>query len=365
MPTRNRLQKRFSLPLRLAAAGYRIFHRIRTSLQGKGIVKSETAVAPSVRVGGLSIGCGGTLWLTSWLLGWAVHRGKFPIVATKAHHIWQSDLPRVVETSDTPKSIGMDKYLLSSYRPETKIIIGSTVSRAAAAARDRFSADMVFLHDDFSGRTPKAQANLAILDVRDLAEDWNIVFPAGWFRETVESLHRADAIMLYISELEFKARQTLIRKRLEQFKKPVFSFSIRAWRLRRGAFGEPAADLNEEPYLLVASEQDDDMAFNAATELLGLRPRMRYVVPQHHIFNKQQFEFLHREATRLRCKHIVCTPGQAIGLVDHIETPHVWSLEPHVTFGPRLHSKITFPQWWDIAWGYSDILGSPSNDTDC
>ncbi len=355
MPERHRLQKRLGLLLRLAAAGNRAYTRLRTGLSSKTIRKTEPTGVPCVRVGGLTIGCGGSMWLMTWLLGWAAHRGKFPLVATKAYNIRQSNLPRSVDVYDTPKTIGMDTFLLSRYCQETRIVIGSTAARAAAAARDRFCADMVFLHEDYCGRTPQAQASLAVLDVRDLGDGWNTIFPAGWFREPVDALNRSNAIMLYISELEFKARKTLIRKRLEPFKRPVFSFSMRAWRLRKGAFGEPTDTLYNEPYLLVASEQDDDMAFNAATDLLGLRPRMRYVVPQNHIFNKQQFGFLYKEATRLRCKHIVCSPGQAIGLVDYFESPQIWSLEPQIEFGPCIHSKKSFPEWWDIAWGFNAL----------
>ncbi|WP_243439188.1 tetraacyldisaccharide 4'-kinase [Fundidesulfovibrio soli] len=326
--------------------------RIREALRRKGLPPSWTPPAPAVGVGSISSVARGKVMLSAWLLGWAKAKGLAPALLASPGDGDPDDMPLSVLPSTPPALCGTEAGLLSLYHPETVILADDNPVRAGKSAWETVRPDLFILHDLFSDLSVRRKCDIVLLGPHDLDKGWNRALPAGFWREGATALNRAGAFVLHLWPDELPLRETLAKRRLERFAKPVFTVWPKIWQLR-GPGGETAESLGGEPYMLVAPHSSQDVAAKAAQQFLGLPPRLRVAFPDGHRFSPQDQQQLAADAARMKTPHVLATPEAALRL-GGVPGRTLWTWDPEVVLGPCLLTGARFTPWWETTW--VDIL---------
>lgn len=323
-------QRRLRPLLTPPAAVYGLAMRLRAALYAKGLAPAYRPSAPCVGVGAIAWGVRGRVMVSAWLLGWAQARGITPALVAGP-------------------SSGNDAELLAAYRPGVAILSQADPVQACKTALAEHSPDFLVLHDLFSQLNIRRRADLALLDPLDLDRGWNRPYPSGFWREPAQALERASAFMLCLNPEETPSRQKLVQRRLGRFERPAFTVHPRIWRLRAVADNRSATDLGGEPYILVSTESQQEVAAKAATAFLRIPPRFTMLASDGHRFSPHDLAQLGADATRLRCPHILATPETALRL-ENVPGRTLWTYDPDVVMGPCLLTGQAFTPWWDSQW---------------
>jgi len=345
-------------PLLIPPAALRsLFMRAKAALYAKNILPAWLPPAPSVCVGGLTPSARGKMMLSAWLLGWAEARGLRPALLAMPGNAKPPRLPFPVTPATPFAHCGPQMGLLARYRPGAAIWADTRPARAGKEAWKTLSPDLFILHDLFSDLSIRRQTDLVLLEPHDLDKGWNRPFPAGFWREGLPALARAAAFVLHIGPRDIPARKALIERRLKRLGKPVFTIHPRIWRLRH-ADGRTADTLNNEPYLLITPQSNQDMAAKAVQAFLGAPPRLKIVFPDSHRFTPQDKAQIAADAARVRTPHILAT-NDAFPILDGLPGCNLWTYDPDVTLGPCLLTGQAFTPWWDARWAGGGCAPAP------
>ncbi|MFZ5426915.1 MAG: tetraacyldisaccharide 4'-kinase [Thermodesulfobacteriota bacterium] len=324
--------------------------RLRASMFRKGLLPSWKPPVPAVGVGGIGSLARGKVMVSAWLLGWAEARGLKAALLAGTRGASPSETPLPV-LPDTPAAeCGVEAALLAAYRPGAAILADPDPARAGRHAMKQLepAPDLLILHDHFSSLRAGRSADLLLLGPHDLDKGWNRPFPSGSWREGAQALERASAFVLHIWPDELPLRRALAERRLKRFGKPVFTVHPSIWRLR-STDGLTSADLDGEPYLLVAAQSNQDVAAKAAQKFLKLPPRLRVVFPDSHRFTREDQAQIAADAARMRAPHVLATPEAAL-LLGSVPGKTLWTFDPDVVLGPCLLAGAAFTPWWEKTW---------------
>lgn len=323
-------QRRLRPLLTPPAATYGLAMRLRAALYARGLLPAHKASAPCAGVGAIAWGARGRVMVSAWLLGWAQARGLKPVLIANP-------------------SSRADAELLTSYRPGVPIVCEADPLRAIKAAQTGHTPDVFLLHDLFANLNIRRQADLTLLDPLDLDKGWNRPFPSGYWREPASALNRTTAFILSLAPEDVALRSKLVERRLSRLERPAFTVHPRIWQLRAIPDDQTATDLGKEPYILVTTESQQEVATKAATTFLGIPPRFKMLVADGHHFSPHDLAQLAADATRMRCPHILATPETSL-LLSGVPGRTLWTYDPEVVMGPCLLTGQQFTPWWDSQW---------------
>lgn len=160
--------------------------RNRAFDQGRRV---QHAPVPVVSVGNLSVGGAGKTPTVAWVVNVLRDSGHRPAIALRGHG-----------ARAEPDGPADEHAELAALFPDITIIADPDRAGAVQAAHERDPAfDCVVLDDGFQHRFLARDMDIVLLDAtRDPFHDRCL--PAGWLREPVESLVRADAIVVTHAE---------------------------------------------------------------------------------------------------------------------------------------------------------------------
>lgn len=338
-------QQRLRPLLAPPAALNSLSRRVRASLYARGLLPSWRPPVPTVCVGGADPAARGKVMLTAWLMGWARARGIVPAAVVSPGDGAAASGPLSVTLATGARECGTEAALLVRYRPGEAVLAGEDPVRAGKSAVKNVSPGLLILQGHFSSLACRRDLDIVLLSPHDLDKGWNRTFPAGSWREGAVALSRASAFVLGVWPGELPQRRTLAERRLAGFNKPIFTLHPSIWRLR-SLTGETAADLDGEPYLLVAAQSNQDVAARAAQAFLGMPPRLRITFPDSHRFTRQDQEQIAADAKRIRVPHVLATPDAAF-LLGALPGVALWTYDPDVNLGLCLVSGREFTPWWE------------------
>lgn len=307
---------------------------------------------PTVAVGGLSADGRARVLLASWLLGWAEARGLRTAVTVPKGDGAPPSLPFAVPPDGDPWESGMEAALLARYTQGGHILMDRDLLQGARTAVRRYDPDLLVLQDALGNPRIHRDVTLAILTPDDLGAGWNRLWPAGAWRTDASALAHANAFFVFAGPDALPAAMQAAEKRLESFKRPLFGLSFDMWRFRGPKGQATAAELAEEPYIVVLDEADREMVPHLLRHKLGIGPRMAFFVHERHRFTRQDFEHLRADAVRLRTPHILTSPRLALKLRSGeaaLDGLAVWTYDPEVLFGPERLTDRPFLAWWEAA----------------
>ncbi len=168
--------------LRLAEIPYGWAVRLRNGRYDRHTAAIHAVDVPVVCVGNLTLGGTGKTPLVEWLARWHVARGLRVAIVSRGY--------------GTRAGVPNDESLeLANALPGVPHVQDADRVAAARAAIDRYAAELIVLDDGFQHRRLGRDLDVVLLDA---SEPFGMehLFPRGMLREPLESLRRADVVVL-------------------------------------------------------------------------------------------------------------------------------------------------------------------------
>lgn len=261
---------------RLAAGVYGgiIRRRNRRFDAGTGVV---TLDRPVVSIGNLSVGGTGKTPMVERVCRWLLEAGHHPAIAMRGYK--------------SGKGHSDEALLYGRELPEVPVVaqpdrIAGLLDLFATPAGE--AVDCVVLDDGFQHRRIARQCEIVLIDsTRDPFADR--LLPAGWLREEVASLARADAVVLTHAECRSRGAVVTLESKLWDVSRKFITGAVRHhWAcLVRGGTDEEVekTSLRGRPYMLACAIGNPNAFVSEATRVLGAAPAESMVLRDHDPFD--------------------------------------------------------------------------------
>ena len=181
-----------------ARSGSRLYGlgvRLADLLWAAGLRRPQAASLPVVSVGSLTVGGSGKTPFVRWLARRLLEDGQRPAILSRGYRSSGGARPRVVdpERPDVRRD-GDEPCLLARSLPDVPGVVSPDRLAASRLAAAR-GADVLLLDDGFQHRRLSRDVDIVLWD-RGAELSYGRLLPAGFLREPLTALARADAIVL-------------------------------------------------------------------------------------------------------------------------------------------------------------------------
>src|SRR6516162_649329 len=177
--------------MNILALAYGAGVRTRNSLYQRGALRSRALRGPVVSVGNLSMGGSGKTPFVI-LLGELLRARGLRFDVLSRGYGRQTKGVAVVDPAGSARDFG-DEPLLIARRLGVPVIVGEDRFHAGEVAESRFGRQLHVLDDGFQHRSLARDFDIVLVTSEDVQDR---LLPAGRLREPVNSLIRADAVVL-------------------------------------------------------------------------------------------------------------------------------------------------------------------------
>ncbi|MDR3175289.1 MAG: tetraacyldisaccharide 4'-kinase [Desulfovibrio sp.] len=362
--------------LRPAARLYARIMQKRRTLYASGVLPAYAPSVPAVSVGNIVLGGSGKTPLVSVLLTWAVKRGKRAVVLIRGYGGRPGAAPLAVRADTPPAVCGDEGLMLARAHPGATVLAHPRRALAAELAERFLRPDLLILDDGMQHLALRRSVNIVLLRPQDLDEDYDLVLPAGPWREGAKALEAADVFAVKLDAGPLSGRAL---ERLAALGRPVYPFRLRAVALRplfpqRGKtpHGPSPAQGGEDsgvngacrdgdcvndpgegrasgrPYLLASGVGNPSGVENTASAFMGQRPARHFIFADHHRFTARDLRGMLADAPS--GLPLLCTAKDAVKLeafASLLAGREVFVLETAPVFEPPLFTDISFCSWWE------------------
>lgn len=270
------------------SALYGVAVAAKNALYGRGILNAYALSAPVISVGSISAGGAGKTPFVI-LLGELLKARDISFDVLSRGYGRKSRGALIVNPNGSPREFG-DEPLLIARRLGCPVVVGESRYQAGRLAERNFNSQLHILDDGFQHRSLARDFDIVLLTARELSEQ---LLPAGRMREPLNSLERADAVVL-CGEID--------RTGLPACAKNV-------WQVRRSML---LRDAPSRPIAFCGIARPDD--FLAQLKGMGVVPAAFKSFRDHHSYSADDI----RELLALRDQHaaggFITTEKDAVNL---------------------------------------------------
>ncbi|MBZ5572669.1 MAG: tetraacyldisaccharide 4'-kinase [Acidobacteriia bacterium] len=273
---------RFLAPIYGAGVG------LRNLLYDRGTFKQRRLAGPVISVGNLSVGGSGKTPFVLLLGELLKARGmKFDVLSRGYGRRTRGVL--LVDPGGSSRDFG-DEPLLISRRLGMPVIIGEDRFEAGQFAEKRFGAQLHVLDDGFQHRALARDFDIVLVTPEDARDR---LLPAGRLREPLNSLSRADAVVLAsgASPESFALNGKLV------------------WRVRRGISPK---NVPSRPVVFCGIARPKNFLVQLRTA--GIEPVAEALYRDHHAYTEQDIRDLQQLRRQSEADGFVTTEKDAINL---------------------------------------------------
>jgi len=274
--------------LKIFSIGYWLGIKVVNWSYVSGIRKRYNVGIPVVSVGNITLGGTGKTPFVEFLAEYLVFKGMSPAVVIRGYG---KDECKMLK--DTLKGI--------------PIFTGQDRLKGALAA-ERDQRDIVILDDGFQHRRLFRDIDIVLLDSNVIHNNLDL-FPAGIFREPLDSLQRADIIGITKSDMIEESTKDEILRVLNNImpSKPVIFLCHKALSLRDVLGGFYSLnDLVGKNIILLSAIGDPDY-FNFVAEKLGADIVRRMDYPDHYRYMQSDLSDVNNNAVNCKADIILTT----------------------------------------------------------
>ncbi len=185
----------------LNAAGrvYKVIARLRNWGYDDKIFSIRKAKVPVISIGNLSLGGTGKTQIVIWCAARLKERGIRAAILSRGYgRKNNSEEAKIVSDESavlaSAEEAGDEPVLMAAQLPGVPVLVGNDRSLTAQLAMERFSPDVFLLDDGFQHR--KLDRSLDVVCLDDKMMEAPKIFPAGFLREPVSSISRAQFLLL-------------------------------------------------------------------------------------------------------------------------------------------------------------------------
>ena len=274
--------------MNILALAYGAGVRARNSLYQRGALRSRALRGPVVSVGNLSMGGSGKTPFVI-LLGELLRARGLRFDVLSRGYGRQTKGVAVVDPAGSARDFG-DEPLLIARRLGVPVIVGEDRFHAGEVAESRFGRQLHVLDDGFQHRSLARDFDIVLVTSEDVQDR---LLPAGRLREPVNSLIRADAVVL---SDEASPHSPSVAGKL-------------VWRIRRGIV---AHDVPARPVGFCGIARPRN--FFRDLESAGIEAQAEAVFRDHHRYSEQDVSDLAKLRERSQADGFVTTEKDAINL---------------------------------------------------
>ena len=159
------------------------------------LMKGRALPGLVVSVGNLTVGGTGKTPAIITLAQWAVRQGYRTVILSRGYGGKRQKLPLTVSDGSDTSVTGDEPCLLANALPGIPVVVFRKRYQAGLYAKKRFGTDLFLLDDGFQHLELKRDMDIVLVDaVRPFGNGH--LLPWGPLREPVDTLNRADAIVL-------------------------------------------------------------------------------------------------------------------------------------------------------------------------
>jgi tetraacyldisaccharide 4'-kinase len=303
--------------LRAAAFPYEVVVRARNAAYDAGVLRSYGCALPVVGVGNLTAGGVGKTPFVETVVRWLEEAGRIPVVVSRGY-----------------KGVGGlndEALLLKSNMPNTPHLQNPDRVAAVNDAAVRRLGDVVVLDDGFQHRRLRRTVDVVLLDATDPFGGGRLL-PAGFLREPIGGLARADAVVVTRASLVSSVDRASIREQVRAVAPhsvlAEIDFEPSSWR-RLGSIDEPLERLRGRRVLAFCGVGNPE-AFQATLERIGVDVVAFEPFADHHWYDDADLARLSEKAKASGADALVATQKDAVkipaasigGLPLHVLTIH-------------------------------------------
>ncbi len=291
--------------------------KTRIFIYKRGILKSVCLPVPVISVGNITVGGTGKTPIVEYISRYLQKKGKRVAILSRGYAATIKQ-----EHSSCVKHVCNDEYLLFQENiPDIPNLLDKDRVKSGFEAISHFQAEYLLLDDGFQHLRLARNLDIVTIDALNPFGYEHIV-PRGMLREPLESLKRADMIML---------------THADQCNQDKIAATIN--RLREIAGQIPIVETVHKPICLESSKSNETMditwlqgkkvfafcaignpvSFRKSIESLGGELLGFRVFPDHHVYTPSELKTLNAEAQRVRPDAIIITQKDKVKMKnDHV-----------------------------------------------
>ena len=182
------------VPLFVLSLIYRVCLETREILYRKGILKVRRASIPVISVGNITLGGTGKTPIVELLSRRLRERGLNPGIVLRGYKRERKGTFRVNGRTDTAGGVGDEAFMLSR-KSEIPVIVGTERIKAIEKGVEECGIDIALLDDGYQVRNVRKDVELLVLNGSEASRRGDL-FPLGPYREPIERMLRADALLV-------------------------------------------------------------------------------------------------------------------------------------------------------------------------
>jgi tetraacyldisaccharide 4'-kinase len=246
---------------------------------------------PSVAVGNLTVGGSGKTPLASWIAGHYAARGLTPGILLRGY--------------------GGDEALVHEYLVPGAIVVADPDRAAGAERALSRGAEVLVLDDAYQRRDIWRDLNIAVVSAEtSRAVRWSL--PAGPWREGLQALDRAGALVITRKRATAQAALAMARELTPRLEGPVAVVHLAVAAYEGLVSGRRTApEALKDRRVVAASAIADPDAFIAQTKATGAQVQVA-TWKDHHDFRDEDVAWLAKAARK--ADHVVMTGKDAVKL---------------------------------------------------
>jgi len=305
------------------AAAYELGVRARLALYRRGILSVRRAGRPVVSIGNIAAGGTGKTPFLRWLAGALIARGQRPSILTRGYG--RTSRGTVVVSDGAGRRAGVaesgdEPSLLADALPGVAIVADARRARGAEKAESLVPEGTLHLLDDgFSHVALERDLDVVLLDAVS-PDAGGALLPAGRLREPLDSLARADVIVVTKCDEADAAPAVEIARR--------FAPGVPVYRARTevlgilGSRGERAQPEDVAARRLVAlAGIARPESFLSTLDGLGIHPEAFLPLKDHEPFGDFTLGRIAKAIEETRASAVVATEKDAVKLDGRLPVP--------------------------------------------
>jgi tetraacyldisaccharide 4'-kinase len=281
--------------LRIASGPYSAAVRLRNRLYDRNVLAVHSAEAVVVSIGNLTTGGTGKTPLVIWLANALIRKGICCAILTRGYRTRRGVL------SDEPA-------LLAKACGGAAVIVDPDRVAGAQKAMRLHQAQVLILDDGFQHRRLGRDLDLVAIDAT-CPFGFGKILPAGLLREPVQSLQRADAVIITRFDLAGEEQMTRLEEDIRRVRPQMEIFrAVHRHTEARTFQARPMkiADLAGKK-VFVFCGIGNPMAFLRSVESLGCILAGKEIFDDHHPYSPEDLERIVRQAKRAGADLILTT----------------------------------------------------------
>jgi len=285
--------------LRLAALPYEAVVRGRNAAYRSGLLRSYQPPVPVISIGNITAGGVGKTPFVETIVEWLSEAGRSPVIVSRGYGSRGGD--------------NDEAMLLRQNLPATPHLQNPDRVAAVQEAAAKGIGNVVVLDDGFQHRRLRRTVDIVLLDATDPFGGGRVL-PAGFLREPVSGLARADAIVLTRAGMVDEETRTTIRQRVAREAPAAVwgevDFRPTRWD-KHGESATPLASLQSARVMAFCGIGNPE-AFRGTLDRLGNSVVGFESFPDHHRYSSDDLTGLARLARQVEASALVATQKDAV-----------------------------------------------------